>query len=364
MKLFQKFWAGFAAMGIVFLAIPGRPDAVVDTAFLDRPLPPEVLSMIHLVPTPDPNKPSVQVQSPMISVCSLAGAIDLLEKASGKKVILDESLGTWPGEAQEKVWGLGMGVNKDEKARAVFEKVCEFAALDWSYNAASGTISVVPQWKRDDPRGMQELINLVAQTKPEPWVKLPTSPTPNRIGGHGSTLDEWRIAFDALLSKPTNFSSAGTLRVYHDSHGHFNLCPFPVQNDFAGPIQDGQGGREILVLNEQLSLSNKDSAGDLAYYLFNEDGKFLKGGVYAVADGAQSGIVKVALENNRTITIDVGYGSFKMQPDHLHLALVNGDFVLLGSTDHEGKERDAVETRKSLCQFSRMMQLKFSVAGE
>jgi len=355
MKLYREFWVGLAIMEIVLLASPGWADAVGDTAFLDRPLPPEVLSMVHLVPTPDPNKPSVQVQSPMISIPSLAVAIDLLGKASGKKVVLDEGLGTWPGEDQEKVWGLGMGVTKDEKARSVFEQVCQFADLDWNYDAASGTIFVEPDWKRTDARSEKELIQIVGQTKPVRWDALPTSSTPNRVGGHSPALDAWRIAFDALLSKPSNYPTAGTLRVYHDSHGHFTFCPFPVQNDFAGPIQDDRGGREILVLNEQVSMSNKDSAGDLAYYLFNEDGKFLKGGVYAVADGAESGIVKVALENNRTITVDVGYGSFKMQPDHLHLALVNGDFVLLGSTDHQGKERDAEETRNSLCSFSKMM---------
>ena len=351
-------------MGIIVSAIPGRSDAVVDTAFLDRPLPPEVLSMVHPVPIPDPNKPTVQVQSPMISVRSLAEAIDLLEKASGKKVVLDASLETWPGEAQENVWGLGMGVTKDEKARALFEQVCEFAALDWSYDAANGTILVVPQWKRTDSRSEKELIQIVGQCQPVRWDALPPSTTPNRVGGLSPALDTWRIAFDALLSKPANYPTAGTLRVYHDSHGHISLFPFPVQNDFAGPIQDDHGGREILVLNEQVSMSNKDSAGDLAYYLFNEDGTFLKGGIYAVADGAESGIVKVALENNRTITVDVGYGSFKMQPDHLHLALVKGDFILLGSTDHQGKDRDAEETRNSLCPYSQMMQLKFSIAGK
>jgi hypothetical protein len=273
-------------------------------------------------------------------------------------------LGTWPGDDQEKVWGISTSISKDEKARAFFEGICGFAGFNWNYDVKSGTILVVPEWKRTDARSEKELIEVVGQIKPVRWDKLLTSAMPNRVGGHSLALDAWRIAFDALLSKPANYPTAGTLRLYHDSHGHVSFFPFPVQNDLAGPIQDEHGGREILVLNEQVSISNKDSAGDLAYYLFDEDGKFLKGGVYAVADGAESGIVKVTLENNRTITVDVGYGSFKMQPDHLHLALVNGDFVLLGSTDHAGKERDATETRKSLCQFSQMMQLKFSIAGK
>ena len=341
MKLFREILSGLVIMEIVVLAIPGRSDAVVDAAFLDRPLPPEIMSMVHPVSTPDPNKPGAQVQSPMIKVSSLAGAIDLLEKASGKKVILDEALGTWPGEDQEKVWGIGMGLAKDEKARAVFESVCGFAGLNWNYDTASGTIFVVPEWKRTDSRSEKELIQIVGQTLPVRWDALLTSATPNRLGGHSLALDAWRIAFDALLSKPDNYPTAGTLRVYHDSHGHMSFCPFPVQNDFTGPIQGDHGEQEILVLNEQVSMSNKDSAGDLAYYLFNEDGKFLKGGVYAVADGAESGIVKVALESNRTITIDVGYGSFKMNPDHLHHGFGQRRFypARLNGSSRQGKRR-------------------------
>jgi hypothetical protein len=342
----------------------GRSDTTQDAAFLDRPLPPEVFSMLRAVPTPNPNVPGAQIQSPMIAVPSLAGAIELLRKISGKKVVLDVALGTWPDEEQEKAWGLSMGVTKDEKAREAFEQVCQFAGLAWNYDMARGTIFLTPDWKRTDARSEKELIRVVGQTKPVRWDALPTSATPNRVGGHSPQLDAWRIAFDALLSKPANYPFAGTLRVYHDSHGHSNLCPFPVQNDFAGPIQDNHGGTEILVLNEQVSMTNKDDAGDLAYYLFDETGKFLRGGVYAVADGAESGIVKVTLESNRIITVDVGYGSFKLRPDHLHLALVNGDFILLGSTDHRGKERNAQETRNSLCSFSKMMRLKFSITGK
>jgi len=362
MNLFRKH---LVVLALAFLAIFGSAFAGDSPApFLDRPLPTEVLARLHPVSAPDPDHPGKSVASPMIAVPSFAAAIDLLQKLSGKKVVLDKDLGTWPGAEQEQVWGVSMGFAKDEKVRDLFERICQFAGLTWKYDPASETLFASPEWKREDPRGAQELIRLIEQKPPMRSEQLGTAAEPNRVGGHSPLLDGWRIAFDALLSKPGNYASAGTLRVYHDTHGHVYFGAFPVQNDFAGTIRDARGGQAIVVLNEQESMSNKDSAGDLAYYLFDENGQFLAGGVYAVADGAESGIVKVSSEDHRSIDVDVGYGSFKLNPDHLHLGLVDGDLVLLGSTDHTGKERNAEGTRQTLCSFAKMMQLKFHIAAQ
>jgi hypothetical protein len=85
MPHFRVLWAWLAIMEIAAWVTLGRSDTTQDAAFLDRPLPPEVFSMLRAVPTPDPNVPGAQIQSPMIAVPSLAGAIELLRKISGKR---------------------------------------------------------------------------------------------------------------------------------------------------------------------------------------------------------------------------------------------------------------------------------------
>ncbi|MEO6053594.1 MAG: hypothetical protein ABIP97_06240, partial [Chthoniobacterales bacterium] len=132
-------------------------------------------------------------------------------------------------------------------------------------------------WKRNDSRSCKELINALLAAKPTPWDQLPPAITPGS-NANARELDNWRVAFNALLSKPENLSWAGSLRVYHDTHGRRTSLPFI--NLFTGKVRDGNGRVEILIINGQETLSNKEDAGHIACYIFDEDGRFIKGRVY------------------------------------------------------------------------------------
>jgi len=92
-------------------------------------------------------------------------------------------------------------------------------------------------------------------------------------------------------------------------------------------------------------MSGRDCPGDIAYYLFDGDGKFIRGGVYAMAEGFEGDVVSAKIDYDRHISLAVGWGTYTSNPDFVHFELKQNDLVLEGSTTCHGTFKNADETR-------------------
>jgi hypothetical protein len=328
--------------GLLSLASPGVP-VQPSGAFLDRPFPTDIKLETKWDPPESGTGPGVEYH--MLGVASVPQCIGFLQKMSGKQIVLPLPL---EAEVREELMtndqptrGSSWGVEKDKPIRDIFNRLCLSINVTPSYDPAGDKIVLRMDWQRDDPRTGAELVRFLQTETPVPWEKLLSGPV-NLVGGHGWALDPWRMAFDALLSKPENFSSAGFLRVDENEHA-WGLGNFPVLNLLSHKMRDRTSGRvETLVLNGQGQMMIKQDPGDIAYYLFDESGKFLKGGIYAMGEGAAGMITKATANSDSQVTIDVGWG-FGLHRDHAHFAVENGDFVFKGATGWDGSVMSAAE---------------------
>jgi len=174
-----------------------------------------------------------------------------------------------------------------------------FRALDltWKYDGLRDAIATDFCWRRDDSRSAAELTDVLLHTNPnipKPFYLRIIDYFMYLRGAHGESAwidphwryyfnhhhlapdDSWRIAFDALLSKPKNFPRAWTLRFAEDAR--INFTSSFVENFLAKEMPDDKGRHHIVVLNAQYAMGNK-SPGSFSYYVFDQDGGFEMGGI-------------------------------------------------------------------------------------
>jgi hypothetical protein len=336
---------------------------VKNDGFLDQPLPVGLPLATEWDNGPDGK--SLGVKYSVLRMGSVEQEVQLLSSLVGKRIALPAyiaaELKTDNDPGQKGYWGL----EKNQEVRPIFNRVCFSLGMVWRYEPLRDDIALDMKWRRDDPRTREKLVGILNQTAPVDWDKLPWG-SANILGGKDHALDPWRVAFDSLLSKPENISTAGQVRIFHDRHVELMPGPFPVMNLLSKKMRDVSGRAETLVLNTQIQMSNKQSPSRVAYYLFDQDGKFIKGGVYAMGEDAEGMIVKAKADSDNAVTIDIGCGSFAMNPYHAHFALVNGDLILQGATDSKGSVLSASETRtpgQPPRWHGAIGVLKFSVAG-
>ena len=100
-----------------------------------------------------------------------------------------------------------------------------------------------------------------------------------------------------------------------------------IDNLCAGKLLTPDGQTRLLVLNRQRSGTTKDDPGDLAYYLFDGDGKFVQGGVYAIAPGRTGAITGARIEEEQIVTVTFG-GMRTSDSVGLHFALTRDELIL------------------------------------
>jgi len=327
----------------------GSPDraaaASSDSAFLDQALP-------------------VGFAESEVKITSFREAITLLAQLTGKKIVLPEGIADWLNERPEKIWQASTTVSKDEKVQPLFEEVCRMLGMSWRYDSRKDAIFLDFKWRRDDPRTTKELASALIDRRPVEWTELPRVASTDL---DGFALDDWRRAFDALLSKPENFPACSRLRLCHDANSGWAGIGFtPVVNLFAKKMQDDSGRPVFVILNKQERMSGRDCPGDIAYYLFDQDGKFIRGGIYAMAEGFEGDVVSAKVDYDRHISVAVGWGSSAVNPDYVHFVLKESDLVLEGSTTCHGTFKNADETRavSSNDDTGGLGLLKYSISRE
>jgi len=334
------------ALGLSIHAVP--PPA---NAFLDQPFPKEIELKKSTYPSPDGKK---TLNSLMLPVPSYRQGIELLGEIAGKKIILPDGLADWlkMQSTNDPETSLG-SFSISPTRRDSFELLCRLLGMVWQYDARQDAIVLGYHWKREGVRSGRELATILAD------VSIPKEKI---LQGSEYVSNDWHAAFDALLSRPENYERASILRLYHDSRENFGLGPYFI-NLFSGKIREGAGPDEILVLNGKHQVTNKGGPGSIAYYLFDREGRLLRGGVYSMGHYVGC-VLRAGMEDDHTVTIDVGWGSFAFRPTHFHFGLVKGDLVLLGSTDANGKQRNADETRAEIPKGSYgVCKLEYIVPG-
>jgi len=283
----------------------------------------------------------------LVSLRSFAKSAKVLEELAGKKVILPEGIDEWPNQHSEKNWGLQSGVGRNNlTVKQTFEYICLFMGVTWKFDAERDVIVLTPQWKRDTMCSGKELITTLLERKPVDWMKLEAGEK-NGVGGRDKALDDWRIAFDALISKPENYAKAGSVRLFNDTHTAGGAMSF-LEYALAETLTDDAGRQRILVLNWLSPRTSKSGPGNFAYYLFDPEGKWIKGGVYSV--DYRRGYAKIRTENNRKVVVEIRQimGPPDKCVDQFCFSVAGDDLILESATNSEGQYLKQNETVKLL----------------
>ena len=186
-----------------------------------------------------------------------------------------------PTEAEVKTAGSGYrfdpdpGDKKPFTVRDFLNDVTKYLELTWSYDATRDAVVLDFAWRVNDARSNEEVLETLLKTVPPEDEK--------HVGSRAvDPTDSWRVAFNALLSKPENYSKGGQMRWEADAICSFMFLEQPV-NLFTGKVLDEAGAVHFLILNTKHPL---DAPSDtiISFYLFSEAGKFEHGGLFYSED--------------------------------------------------------------------------------
>jgi len=172
--------------------------------------------------------------------------------------------------------------------------------LKWKYNADKDLITTDFTWHRENTLSARDLVKILALTRPASFNNLVMESFRDQARNLRTTVtDPWIDAFDALLSKPENFSRVWKLRFIDDVQVPPPIC---IDNVLANYIRDDTGREHFIVIN--LHDTN------FTYYLFDENGRFEKGcllkGNQGFGDIFQMGGVDWILSGKTNINITSG----------------------------------------------------------
>ena len=227
----------------------------------------------------------------------------------------------------------------------VLDQTSSSMGMGWSYDAAKDRVALDFSWRREDPRTSAELLDVLEHSAPLSFTSETVSSTatssiykanPNQTyywnHHHLDPNDKWRIAFDALLSKPENFHAVWKLRFADDMKRQV-WVPQPVINLLSAKITDQAGAEHVIILNDQPCPMNPGE-GTITYYVFDLNGKFEQGGVYGSGWRCHDASAWTDPAHKRvTLRVFFNYAD-KMDQDFL---LTKNDLVLQDVSDGQNK---------------------------
>ena len=149
----------------------------------------------------------------------------------------------------------------------------KYLELTWSYDATHDAVVLDFAWRVSDARTSAEIMETLLKTVPPEDEKRVYSKTVD------PKTDPWRLAFNALLSKPENYSKAGQMRWKADGAYCLFLVTPQLINLFTGKVLDEAGASHFLILNIQYGPITP-SAPSISFYFFSGTGKFEHGGLF------------------------------------------------------------------------------------
>jgi hypothetical protein len=305
--------------------------------FLDQPVP------LELIPQhPHPDMPGIDFSHiPVFN--SFADRLTNLQIVAQRTILYPDGFVDFiQSEDSKENWDKGLVLFSSERngypvgntVRDYLTASLDALTLTWKYDSSRNAITTDFKWRRDDPRTSAQLMDVLSHTpssaiKPlylqwiDSYFRATGAPAQTAwIDPHQAYFwdhhkldpdDAWRIAFDALLSKPENFPQVWKLRFIDDVRSCGVLSPSCVDNILAKPMRDDKGREHFLVINVQNT--------SFVYYLFDETGKFERGGLLS----GNQGFGDMASGGNDVAWLDVGKTNLSLRSKQ---RLPNGSYEL------------------------------------
>ncbi len=258
---------------------PSAPDA-----FLDRPLPdgflPHISDRVIFAKEANISGETLRFAHNFLQYTSYQERLDALKRLSPRRLFLPEGFADFiakgdecsnrkrgdllfPGESTG-VAGIGTTY------RAFMTQSFLMMALDCKYDPSTDALATDFTWHHDDTRSNYDLLQSLKTTRPTAEDST-----------HRNSSDPWRTAFDALLSKPGNFSSVWKLRFLDDVQDETFF--FGAQSGtilWSGELPDEKMQKHFLIINYHSMMM---PTGRFCCYVFNAEGRFEYG---ALLNGA------------------------------------------------------------------------------
>jgi hypothetical protein len=189
------------------------------------------------------------------------------------------------------VWMADAGLPAPGAKAKFLDDECGYLGLQWHEDVARHVVVLRPSWCRDDPRDARDLMRVLTQERP-------TSVNDETILTGQGKFDAWRIAYDALLTKPENFPAAWRLRTKEQISPSIHIgiqCNEPIPNSFAEAINDDSGRRALIIIDrlssQPLTENHSLPLGPISwtwhlvshystYHVFDENGRLLDEGYF------------------------------------------------------------------------------------
>jgi hypothetical protein len=168
-----------------------------------------------------------------------------------------------------------MGDQSSPTYRSFLNDSCMLMGMKARYEPGQDYLVADFTWHHRDKRSSRDLLQMLTTTKPLAtddvgWPKDKSRALDTNI------LDPWRIALDALISKPENYSRAWKLRFLDDTKGA-SFCPCPGSIRWSGWLLNGRGKRQFVIIKYHPTFSMPGPTGSYVCYEFDDHGKFVGG---------------------------------------------------------------------------------------
>ena len=211
-------------------------------------------------------------------------AIRRIEQKTGFKVSVSKDLQTF----MQTIW-LKRSFGSDKittTVRTFLDDSCQRLSLKWKVDKETDVLALEPRWKTSDPRQPSELLEAV-------WRQ--------GYGAEYGKTPAWQTAFDALLSKDTNYETAW--KVMQKSSLR-QILPSPATASkplLTKEIIDRAGNKRVLVLCCQ-PIEMIPGNGSVSYYVFKRDGTLIDAGL--MNTGHRCEVIDAAIDDELSTMTD------------------------------------------------------------
>ena len=271
-----------------------------------------------------------QVPGVETSPKSYAELISNIERVSGLKVKIDPELDAFMKMIAVYSWGSLQPVAKTISLGQFLDAETKRPGLRWEIDAGAGTVTLLPNWLRDDPRSAGQLLKALCDATAEA-EKTPLEKNSTNFLKWAEARKPCGTLLGALLSKKENYAKAWRAHMLGR-----HLWPLLAEVDeespdivYAGGFADTeQRAGVLIVVRHQIEMYPGE--GGFEYYYFTPEGQLICADL--LSGGWRSEIHSITAETSKTtgqseLTLDTerGVQKFVMKPDKLTLEAPPGD---------------------------------------
>ena len=330
----------YGFLGLLFLSLPlfgdeapalvNQPVSVAPDGFLDQPLPEDALPVWS---PPDWRIP--EIYGDCVQFKTFRDRLAALKKRMPRSLIFPSGLFEFVTEIDDRIdprntifspfqnerSGFGLGLRPSY--RSFLNDSCKMLGMDCHYDPKRNVLVADFSWHRNDGHSSRELLQILTTTQPQPtddygWRRN------NGLPLYSAATDPWRLALDALLSKPENYGRAWKLRFLDDTKGAI-LDPTPGVIKWNGWVHDENGQRRFIVIKYHPIFMMPGPTASFACYVFDSRGRLTDGALLSDRyEGMEAARFSLA-DSNKLLEVDrdggiIGTISLKPRGIALHAA--------------------------------------------